>query len=154
MNDTKTRKLSLERGRSIGPWKGCEVTRGHHFDGEVEVTHFWICEVTQNRAPVFARSTPVWVRGHLVVICEAKLITTSISARSSRIHSYPSFLCVLFLLSWKFFSTTVKYWSGFYLKSFILLHFRAFKTKLFFNHGEVLKEILLKILHSGAIPSS
>ena len=83
-----------------------------------------------------------------------------------------SFWCIWHLLSSKFSSTMVKNRTRFYQKSFILVCFSAPKFKIFFNHGEklneilprnpsfifkhgeVLMEILLKILHSGLVEIS
>ena len=67
---------------------GCEVTRGHDFDGEVGVTHFWICEVTKNRSN----------------ICEVNPSIEWIYTKNL------SFCCISDILNWKFSSTIVKYW--------------------------------------------
>ena len=78
---------------------GCEVTRGHDFEGEVEVTHFWICEVTQNRFSICevnpsSRSRPLgrYLRGHT--------LNTSISARSSQNPLVDSNLFLSFRREW------------------------------------------------------
>ena len=54
-----------------GPGRGREVAQGQDFEGEVEVTYFSICEVTQNSPKICevntntrSRSFGQYLRGH------------------------------------------------------------------------------------------
>ena len=66
----------------------------------------------------------------------------------------PSFWCDSELLNWNFSFTIINYWSRFHPKILHFGCFSAFELKSFFNHGEALKWILLKILHPGTFQST